>query len=356
MKKICILTIAFLWLSIVCSAQSFSEFIRIITPLENGTYDIKVFTSDSVILYKGTLSEINPDKKHGRFYFFDSIGNIKVFGLYYEDLMIGKWNYYNSDGSLWKCLDYDVVWDYFRNDTVEFKADKAAIRSLKRNDKLTMNDDGVFSHVEKMPVFKVDGKTIDFEPYIQERIQLPIYSELTGRRGSVEIECIIDSEGKIRMPRFTMVNNPEFNMEIQRLLYSEGTWEPGMQSGVQVDVHMRFSFNFINPIIEEGFYIVDEMPVFDGGDPAFTFRKYIAANLYYPEEASSNRKEGRVIVQFAVLPDGSVDDVVVLHGVHPSLDKEAIRVVRSSPKWQPGKMEGREVKVIFTFPINFVLQ
>jgi len=107
---------------------------------------------------------------------------------------------------------------------------------------------------------------------------------------------------------------------------------------------------------EEVFYIVEDMPTFNGGDPATEFRKYIAQNLRYPEIAAENGISGRVIVQFAVNKTGQVEDAVVVRSVDPALDKEAIRVVMASPKWTPGKQRGKAVKVLFTFPINFVLQ
>ena len=107
---------------------------------------------------------------------------------------------------------------------------------------------------------------------------------------------------------------------------------------------------------EEVFYIVEDMPTFNGGDPAIEFRKYIAQNLQYPEIAAENGVSGRVIVQFAVDRTGKVVDAVVVRSVDSALDKEAIRVVMSSPKWTPGKQRGKAVKVLFTFPINFVLQ
>ena len=107
---------------------------------------------------------------------------------------------------------------------------------------------------------------------------------------------------------------------------------------------------------EEVFYIVEDMPTFNGGEPATEFRKYIAQNLQYPEIAAENGVSGRVIVQFAVDKTGKVVDAVVVRSVDSALDKEAVRVVMSSPKWTPGKQRGKSVKVLFTFPINFVLQ
>jgi len=107
---------------------------------------------------------------------------------------------------------------------------------------------------------------------------------------------------------------------------------------------------------EESFYIVEDMPTFNGGAPETEFRKYIGQNLRYPDIASENGISGRVIVQFAISSKGKVVDAVVVVPVDPALDKEAVRVVLASPPWTPGKQRGKPVKVIYTFPINFVLQ
>jgi len=106
----------------------------------------------------------------------------------------------------------------------------------------------------------------------------------------------------------------------------------------------------------EKFFVVEEMPTFNGGDPAEEFRKYIAQNLQYPESAVKDSISGRVIVQFCVNYEGKVIDPVVVRSASPALDKEAIRVVSSSPLWTPGKQRGKKVDVLFTFPINFVIQ
>lgn len=106
---------------------------------------------------------------------------------------------------------------------------------------------------------------------------------------------------------------------------------------------------------EEVFFIVEDMPSFQGQGQE-GFRTWIAKNLRYPEIAAENGISGKVYVQFAVNSKGEVVDAVVVRGVDPALDKEAIRVVLASPKWAPGKQRGKAVKVQFTFPINFVLQ
>ena len=109
-------------------------------------------------------------------------------------------------------------------------------------------------------------------------------------------------------------------------------------------------------ILDEKYVIItDLMPRFKGDDTGMEFLKYIRENLRYPSIAAENGISGRVIVQFIVNEQGRVSDVVIAASVDPALDKEALRVVLSSPLWTPGKQRGRPVRVFYTFPINFVL-
>ena len=105
----------------------------------------------------------------------------------------------------------------------------------------------------------------------------------------------------------------------------------------------------------EIFYIVEDMPSFKGKG-LDGFRNWVMKNLQYPEIAAENGISGTVYVQFVVEPTGLVNKVTIMRSVDPSLDKEAIRVVKTSPKWTAGKQRGKPVRVAFTFPIKFVLQ
>lgn len=105
---------------------------------------------------------------------------------------------------------------------------------------------------------------------------------------------------------------------------------------------------------QQVFFIVEDMPVFPGGELAL--RKYIANAIKYPVIAQENGIQGKVYVTFVVDKDGSVSDARIARGVDPSLDKEALRVVNTLPKWKPGKQRGKPVRVSYTVPINFVLQ
>lgn len=108
------------------------------------------------------------------------------------------------------------------------------------------------------------------------------------------------------------------------------------------------------PVKEEIFTAVEQMPQFPGGDGELL--KYIATHIKYPTMAAENNIQGRVVVKFVVKKDGNVGDVVVIRGKDPDLDKEAQRVVKSLPKFIPGKMNGQSVSVWYTLPINFKLQ
>jgi len=102
------------------------------------------------------------------------------------------------------------------------------------------------------------------------------------------------------------------------------------------------------------FDVVEQMPSFPGG-PSALF-EYLSKNIKYPVVAEENGVQGRVIVTFVVEKDGSITDVRVVKSVDPSLDKEAQRVVKSMPRWIPGKQNGSAVRVKYTVPVTFRLQ
>lgn len=102
------------------------------------------------------------------------------------------------------------------------------------------------------------------------------------------------------------------------------------------------------------FDVVEVMPSFPGGNGALM--SYLSSNVKYPVVAQENGVQGRVIVSFVVERDGSISDVKVVRSVDPSLDREAARVVKSMPKWNPGKQNGSAVRVKYNVPVSFRLQ
>lgn len=131
--------------------------------------------------------------------------------------------------------------------------------------------------------------------------------------------------------------------------------EDDANTGVEI---MDYVAEVQEEVVEEEaipFQLVEVQPSFNGGGPN-EFTKWVNQRLVYPEIAKENGVQGRVTLQFTVEKDGSVTNVKVLRGVDSSLDKEAVRVVSSSPKWKPGKQRDRAVKVTYTFPVIFQLR
>jgi|WetSurMetagenome_2_1015567.scaffolds.fasta_scaffold00107_12 periplasmic protein TonB len=117
---------------------------------------------------------------------------------------------------------------------------------------------------------------------------------------------------------------------------------------------------YIEPPVElvpkekQVFIVVEEPPAYPGGDVALL--EYIGKNIHYPAEAIANNIEGRVFLKFVVTEDGSVGDIILLKGVDPLLDKEAIRVVGTIPDFKPGRQSGVAVQVWYTVPVLFLLK
>ena len=112
----------------------------------------------------------------------------------------------------------------------------------------------------------------------------------------------------------------------------------------------------VPPAVEETkvFDVVEQMPSFKGGDAALM--EWLNKNIKYPVVAEENGIQGRVVATFVVERDGSITDVKIVKSVDPSLDKEAVRVLKSMPKWIPGKQNGQAVRVKYTVPVTFRLQ
>ena len=105
---------------------------------------------------------------------------------------------------------------------------------------------------------------------------------------------------------------------------------------------------------EEIFRSVEQMPQFPGGDAALL--KFLSSHINYPPMAAENNVQGKVILQFVVEKDGHIGEVVIARSVDKDLDKEATRVVKSLPKFTPGRQNGHPVSVWYTLPVQFKLQ
>jgi protein TonB len=123
---------------------------------------------------------------------------------------------------------------------------------------------------------------------------------------------------------------------------------------VEVEIREEAPKVIETPVQAEIFTVVEEQPGYPGGDESRI--RFLQENIKYPEEAKELGIQGKVFVTFVVEVDGSITDVRVLRGIGGGCDEEAIRVVRSMPKWVPGKQRGVPVRVQFNLPIKFTLQ
>ena len=174
-----------------------------------------------------------------------------------------------------------------------------------------------------------EGFVITQEEQVEEEI-IPPAPKLTDLIEIVEDELSIDEELEIDDVEADVENKSNYNFD-----YDGDSWGEEESDG-EADI----------------FQVVEDMPQFPGG----SVQKWIAKNVKYPMIAQENNIQGKVFVQFVIEKDGSVSDVKVARSVDPSLDKEAIRVVKAMPKWKPGKQRGKPVRVSYTVPINFQLQ
>lgn len=106
---------------------------------------------------------------------------------------------------------------------------------------------------------------------------------------------------------------------------------------------------------DQPFVKVEEMPSFQGGD-IMTFRNWVQTRVKYPQIAQENNISGRVLIQFVVERDGTLTNIQVLQTPDSSLSDEAVRVLKTSPKWKPGKQRNQTVRVKYTLPIDFRIQ
>ena len=179
-------------------------------------------------------------------------------------------------------------------------------------------------------VLEVNEKNIRYRKYTN--LEGPIYSKL-----KTEIDKIIYTNGE--EDSFSKARAQLANAELLKELKD---WEDRQEGKAQLDKNE-----------EEYFMVVENMPKFPGGD--LGLMKYINKNVKYPPIAKKYNITGKVYISFVVDRSGSVTNVKVVRGVDKNLDAEAVRVIKSLPKYKPGKQRGKPVRVMFTVPINFTL-
>lgn len=228
-------------------------------------------------------------------------------------------------------------------------------------------NDQVFYVVEDMPEYPGGEEALRND--LSKAVKYPDEAKKKGISGKVYITFIVNESGKIEDPKIVRGVDPVLDKEALRAIQTLKTWEPGKQKGKAVKVSYTVPINFAldgaknntdsevqKTMSDEKlvFKIVEEMPEFPGGEEAL--KKYISNSVKYPEDAKKEGIKGKVFVSFTVSQDGTVADSKIARGVHPSIDKEALRIINNLPIWKPGKQRGQNVNVQYTVPINFELE
>ena len=260
--------------------------------------------------------------------------------------------------------------------------------------------ESIFRIVEEMPRFPgcedqgldkselkkcAEGKMLK---YVYSNIIYPKVAKENKLEGRVIAQFVVDKDGSIINIKVLHDVGGGCGDEVTRVLKTMPKWIPGKQRGKPIKVQYTLPISFkmdkkevveeeeieeveideIPPMEEELiFKVVEDMPMFPGcEDPNFSRNEikkcsdkkmfeFIKANLQYPKEAKKNGVEGRVILQFVVQKDGSLSNIKVIRNISNGCGEEAVRVVKSMPKFKPGKQRGKTVKVQYTLPISFRL-
>ena len=276
--------------------------------------------------------------------------------------------------------DENIVFQEINGDLYQSLKDKAV-------------GDSIYQIVDQMPEFPggIDAMT----GFVASNIKYPQDAIDEGKEGRVFVSFVVEKDGWVSNVKVLKGVCESIDEEAARVVRGMPRWKPGMKDGKPARVSFQLPVTFkldqmnneyktiVRTVIAEdesgehstksstatypddpvegnmkpdknGVYqIVEEMPKFPGGEPAMF--KFISENVKYPQEAKDKNISGRVFVNFVVEKDGSVDEVKVLRSIGGGCDEEAVRVVKSMPKWTPGKQKGKPVRVSYIIPFVFKL-
>ena len=190
------------------------------------------------------------------------------------------------------------------------------------------------------------------EEYLLKNLQYPVEAKAKGIEGTVLVKALIEKDGSVASASVALSDHALLNQEALRLVNSMPQWTPGTIAS-EVVIPVSFCQRVVTDE-QKVFDVVEQMPAFPGGPNALF--EYLSKNVKYPAIAEEKGVQGRVIVTFMVEKDGSITKVKVAKSIDPSLDKEAVRVIRNMPHWIPGKQNGSAVRVNYTVPVEFRLQ
>ena len=223
------------------------------------------------------------------------------------------------------------------------------------------------------------GGTPALMKFLSTKVKYPKEAEKRGEQGKAYVQFVVKSDGNVDYVQIAKTSGSKvLDDEAVRVVKSMPRWTPAKQDGENVNSMLTLPVAFklgdlptvavdapegknevvdvkITAVDEEIYQVVEQMPEFKGGMGALM--KYLSSNINYPQEAKDKNIQGKSLIRFVVEKDGSITDVEVARSSgNDLLDQESMRVVKSMPKWNPGKQSGRAVRTRFVLPVMFRLQ
>ena len=226
----------------------------------------------------------------------------------------------------------------------DYKAEQDAIALQEQREKMAAAE--LLQQEESEPEPEPEPEEVKFE---QPEIEVP--DEVLATVQVTQI-AIVDAD-KVKNEVMYMEEQKEDNTA-RGVVNQEGSDDADKFKAVQEQVIVKEPEPEAKPVEEEIFVAVEQPAEFPGGMAALM--KWLSNNIRYPEAAQQNDIQGRVVVKFVVEKDGSIGAATIVKGVDKDLDREALRVVKKMPKWQPGKNNGVSVRSYFNLPVTFKLQ
>ena len=229
------------------------------------------------------------------------------------------------------------------------------------------SEDEIYDVVDVSPKFP--GGENALASWLMENLSYPEAAFDENIQGKVLVSFVIANDGSVVMPKIAKSVHPLLDAEALRVLLSMPKWSPGMQKGKPVYARYTLPVTFkltgensekkVEEDSSDDFYAevvetAEQIPSFPDGEEAL--KGWLQQNLKYPHLAQANGIQGRVLIQFVINKDGSIVEPNIIRAVHPLLDAEAMRVILNMPKWNPGLVKGKPVRMRFTIPVTFRMQ
>lgn len=216
---------------------------------------------------------------------------------------------------------------------------------------------------EVMPKF-MGGDLNKFRNWVQMHIKYPKVAQEQGIQGRVIAEFVIEKDGKVSFSKIMESPHESLSAEIEGAIRHSPNWTPGTNGGKPVRVKMHIPVNFAmrnsGPVNnankgndeDQPLMKAEILPSFQGGN-LDTYRSWVESEVVYPKKLLRKKIGGRVTVEFIIDKDGSVIFSKIMQSPHELLSAEVERVIKSSPKWSPGKQRGEPVIVKMQLPVEF---